>query len=696
MKKCLVLVTGAIAMVTLAAPPLGAQQEAPSPAERSRADSVPTLVYSVNRTPESPFQTSRDVTVITKDAIERRDPRTLPDLLLDHGMFVRQSMYSNSRVNLRGFSGKEVLVLVDGVQANNAINNFDLNLIDVRSIERVEIVQGVGSVLGSEALGGILNIITKQGPRIGQSGLAHASVATRVSTSSSRANGEIVGLSERFRYRVAGSYMDTDDFEAGGDIGLMQHTGYVERGGSASADFYATTEQTVTASVRAHQLVDPPRRQRYTSGTYLRWLEPIAQQAATLRFLDVTERRWLNQLQLTLNSTRSQSGRSFTRTSTPNLYSGSSNHDNRSAASLELTSHIGGSHRLLYGVDVATETVHSWGEDTTKTTGSVTWKRGEFTDDATFTSKAAYIQDRMELGKRLVATLGVRAVDYDTKGVESTSAGDYDIGTRNKGVTYSLSTLLRVTGSLHAVGNYVNGFRAPDIEDLSTLTARSSTYEIPSPGLEPANIHTYEGGLKYSARGLSASAFYHVTHAHDVIRSGPGTYRGLSFMDNNGNGVRDAGEPRIEQRVNAGEVQVSGGSATLAYRVTPTLDLSGNYHFATGEDHLAESPVTRMPPAFGTVRAHWKPAMAMKPWMELSLQSAAAQRKLSADDIADAYIGPDGTPGFQVLSARAGATLSFVRVRAAVENITNEAFRLHGSQIDRPGREFVLGAEVAF
>jgi outer membrane receptor protein involved in Fe transport len=97
------------------------------------------------------------------------------------------------------------------------------------------------------------------------------------------------------------------------------------------------------------------------------------------------------------------------------------------------------------------------------------------------------------------------------------------------------------------------------------------------------------------------------------------------------------------------------------------------------------------------VQAVWTPAVVTRPWGEVAFQAAAAQHHLSPDDVADAFIGPNGTAAWRVLSVRGGATLlSHLRVRAAVENLTNEAYRLHGSQIDRPGREVVLGAEIGF
>ena len=116
------------------------------------------------------FQTARATEVITSDEIRRQNARTLPELLMMAGVFVQQTNYGGGSPIIRGLMGKHILILVDGARLNNAGYRFGpiqyLNTIDINSVERVEIVRGVGSVLSS-AMGGIINIITKKGPPLG-------------------------------------------------------------------------------------------------------------------------------------------------------------------------------------------------------------------------------------------------------------------------------------------------------------------------------------------------------------------------------------------------------------------------------------------------------------------------------------------------------------------------------------------------
>lgn len=76
--------------------------------------------------------------------------------------FTNNGGYSN--INMLGFGGKYVLFLVDGERmAGESFDNIDYERIDMGNIERVEIVKGASSSLyGSNAIGGVINIITRK------------------------------------------------------------------------------------------------------------------------------------------------------------------------------------------------------------------------------------------------------------------------------------------------------------------------------------------------------------------------------------------------------------------------------------------------------------------------------------------------------------------------------------------------------
>jgi vitamin B12 transporter len=120
-----------------------------------------------------------NVSVIDAATIAARDPASVVDLLRDlPGVFVQQSGGRGSVVSLftRGAKPNFTLVLLDGVKANDPTNtrggSYDFSTLDLNDIERIEFVRGPASaVYGSDAVGGVINIISRRGGETLDAGL---------------------------------------------------------------------------------------------------------------------------------------------------------------------------------------------------------------------------------------------------------------------------------------------------------------------------------------------------------------------------------------------------------------------------------------------------------------------------------------------------------------------------------------------
>ncbi|MGH8031928.1 MAG: TonB-dependent vitamin B12 receptor [Luteimonas sp.] len=107
------------------------------------------------------------VEVIDRDAIERSQARSLPDLLRGRAgidLTNQGGAGKLSSVFLRGTESDQVLVLIDGVRAGSATSGqFAFQDLPVDQIDRIEIVRGPRSSLyGSEAVGGVIQIFTRR------------------------------------------------------------------------------------------------------------------------------------------------------------------------------------------------------------------------------------------------------------------------------------------------------------------------------------------------------------------------------------------------------------------------------------------------------------------------------------------------------------------------------------------------------
>lgn len=135
-----------------------------------RQQPVDQIVVTAARTPVAQRKTGSAITVITREDIENRQSRYLTDLLRSvPGFSVSQSggIGTQTQVRVRGGEGNHVLVLVDGVRANDPATDdeFRWEHFSTANIERIEIVRGPQSALwGSDAVSAVVNIITQQDP----------------------------------------------------------------------------------------------------------------------------------------------------------------------------------------------------------------------------------------------------------------------------------------------------------------------------------------------------------------------------------------------------------------------------------------------------------------------------------------------------------------------------------------------------
>ncbi|MCM0081704.1 TonB-dependent receptor [Geomonas sp. Red32] len=181
---------------------------------------------SVGRSPRPASQTAENITVVTAKDIEALNAHTLVDVLnLVAGVQVEylRTAGSTTMVDLQGSNYNHILVLIDNVPINNLADNFPDIAIPVQMIERVEIVKGAASSSWGNALGGVINVITKSPqPDREIGGLVSAS-AGKASTVDGR--GEFSGTSGGFGYYLTGGKLRSDGLSPNNRVDLNHFYG---------------------------------------------------------------------------------------------------------------------------------------------------------------------------------------------------------------------------------------------------------------------------------------------------------------------------------------------------------------------------------------------------------------------------------------------------------------------------------------
>lgn len=161
---------------------------------------------------------SATVQLVTAKQIEDKGCKTVAEALeLVPGTHVRMGGKGEAYIRIRGFRQRETALLVDGIPISSPYDGqLDLNSLPVESIDRIEVVKGASSVLyGANAMGGVVNIITKKSDGTGRFAL-QSQYGTGQTTD---LGASIQGSLGKVRYLLTGSYFDRDSSRLSGDYG---------------------------------------------------------------------------------------------------------------------------------------------------------------------------------------------------------------------------------------------------------------------------------------------------------------------------------------------------------------------------------------------------------------------------------------------------------------------------------------------
>jgi outer membrane receptor for ferrienterochelin and colicins len=179
-------------------------------AQAEEAAELEKMVVTATMTEREIENAPGSIEVITSQEIEEMDAQTAADALeMATDLIVECETGRTKTPSIRGAGGKHTLVLIDGRRLSAGYKDFvDIDQIPVNIIDRIEVVRGPTSALyGSDAIGGVVNIITKKPPRELAMGATMQYGTSTYGEGEEPVGNAYVGSSlERFGFFLAGGY----------------------------------------------------------------------------------------------------------------------------------------------------------------------------------------------------------------------------------------------------------------------------------------------------------------------------------------------------------------------------------------------------------------------------------------------------------------------------------------------------------
>ena len=650
-----------------------------------------TIVVTATGFEQSVVDAPASISVVPGEVVQNQRFIDLTSALDGVQGVIATGVANEDDIYIRGLPGEYTLVLVDGRRQGtresrtNGSSGFEQSFVPPPgAIDRIEIVRGpMSSLYGSDAIGGVINIITKP---VAENWSGEVSAGTDIpedgdfgdeQTLSFYTSGPLVG--DRLGLQLWGRKLDRDgsaiegaEFEAD-EYGLTGRLSFVA---TPDHTFYAQLGTTKVDNIEPNAL----RTREYT------------RDHAALGY-DGLISGW----DIDMDLQREIGERtSFDRETSDVAYV----EDTRSPEIENTVFDLSGSRELSFGgihtLTLGYQRIDAELTDQNPGTG--------IEEDQTFEigQQAFYAEDEWRISPTFALTGGLRLNQHE----------EYD-----DNYTPRLYAVWNATDALTFKGGVSTGFRAPDIREVApgylyTTGGRGCTLDptseqpcgviVGDPDLEAETSTNYELGVLYDRGDLSFGAVYFHNEIEDKIAN-------ARVYNDDGSYAVLPSDPRytLFYHYNVGEARIDGVELTAAWEATERLSLRGTYTWTDSEQvngDYAGLPLARTPEHLANLRLDYETAVAgLDLWGIVTYHGSEINAGFRIGDDGGAITNDDG----DVVARKYGAYtlvdagLSYdateaVTLNAAVYNVLDEEIESDGYGTVRAGRSLWLGATARF
>ncbi len=455
------------------------------------------IVVTATKTPKKASEANANVSVITRDQLEKRHYRDLSEALRDvPGVYVSTygaggEGYTANAFRINGSS--QVVVLIDGIRANTNGSTFsvfqasEMNSLD--NIERIEVMKGSASTLyGSDAKGGVINIITRkaEGAKTTLTVTGGSYGRENYSYNSQGQCGDWSWVTTG-KKEISGNYSDANGVEVPAHQNATSQTMKITKKINEKSDLTLNYEQYKADYMRSNTNKHLDQR-NYGSKDNEKW-----NLIYNYRFSEAAE----NQLSLFTNKNRLSD-----KPGTSNAWK----MDLETRGIQDQFTRRLGRHTYVLGFDFYQDRINEYESGTVGSWGYTKYS------DKTITNRAFYLQDEWQMSKKWSLSSGVRQDNHSIYGTHTTP---------------SVNLAYKADEDTNYYVAYKEFFVSPN------------QYQLFSPygnlNLKPETGHTVEAGINHAfSRSLNGAFHIFGRSSKDAIAYQSGRYVNKNNEDAHG------------------------------------------------------------------------------------------------------------------------------------------------------------------
>ncbi|WP_462251869.1 TonB-dependent receptor plug domain-containing protein [Ferruginibacter sp.] len=652
------------------------------PAITDSASKLQEVVVTATRKNSNPLLTPYSVNISGRKQMDDYQYRTTPEALASvNGVFVQKTNHGGGSPIVRGVTGNQTLILVDGIRLNNSTFRYGpnqyLNTIDAYTINKIEVAKGTGSVqYGTDAIGGVINLITNNPQFSADKPAFKAKAIAKYMTGDMEKTARIEAMysNKRFALLTGISKRNFGDIIGGDTTGKQSPSGYNEWAFDVKAKFLLKESiQLTIASQFLQQQHVPVYHKVQLENFSVNEMDPQQRLLTYARINLQGKSAWVKETEITFSFQQGIEGRNSLKNGSTALRK-EEDKTKTTGITADILSVISKRWAANSGIEIYNDKVNSTREDINTQTNVTDSKRGLYPDNSKYGNYSLYSLHHLHLGKWIVDG-GLRFNTFKIN-ITDTTLGNVKITpsalVTNGALLYNISKQQTVYAS------FSSGYRAPNVDDMGTLGIVDFRYEIPTANLQPEKSQHTEVGYKFQSKKISATVAVYYMHLSNLITRVKAGNQIIS------------GYP-VYKKENTEAAFIKGIETEFNAEVTQHVYFSSGISYAYGQSLSKQEPLRRIPPFNGRLTGTYR----NNKWFAATeFQFASKQTRLAQGDKDDNRIGKNGTAGWQIINLYAGYKLSSFHFNIGLQNLLNEDYRTHGSGINGVGRSGWLAVAI--